>query len=133
MAGAPQLSAADNQLTDEQKAASWKLLFDGNTTEGWRSFKKETFPAKGWTVEDGWLHCQGKIGGDIVSVGEFDQFELEWDWKIESGGNSGVKYFVLESRNSAIGHEYQMLDDERNPDGKVANGKHVTASFYDVL
>jgi hypothetical protein len=58
---------------------------------------------------------------------------LQWDWKLEQGGNSGLKYFVLESRNSALGHEYQMLDDQINPDGKLAEGKRLTASFYDVL
>jgi len=58
---------------------------------------------------------------------------VEWEWKIAREGNSGLKYFVLDSRKSAIGHEYQMLDDERNPDGKLAEGKRITASFYDVL
>lgn len=127
--------AADtaNQLSLEEKTKGWKLLFDGQTPQGWHSFKKSTFPSKGWLVEDGWLHCLGQNGGDILSDGEYDQFDLEWDWKLEPAGNSGLKYFVLESRNSAIGHEYQMLDDQLNPDGKVAQGKHVTASFYDVL
>ena len=127
--------AADpaNQLSAAEKANGWKLLFDGQTPQGWHSFKKSTFPAKGWLVEDGWLYCLGQNGGDILSDGEYDQFDLEWDWKLETAGNSGLKYFVLESRNSAIGHEYQMLDDDLNPDGKVAQGKHVTASFYDVL
>jgi len=122
-----------NQLTPEQKAAGWQLLFDGTSTNGWRSFKKQSFPANAWVIEHGWLHCLGKAPGDIISTGEYDDFELEWEWKLEPGGNSGVKYFVLESRNSALGHEYQMLDDTANPDGKIADGKHLTASFYDVL
>lgn len=128
------LSAAPaNQLTDAEKAAGWKLLFDGQTTRGWRSFKKQTFPAKGWVVEDGWLHCSGKGGGDVISDAQFNDFELQWEWKLAPEGNSGVKYFVLESRSSALGHEYQMIDDEREPDAVKANGKHLTASFYDVL
>ena len=122
-----------NQLTDQEKAAGWKLLFDGKTTEGWRTFKKPSFPSKGWVVEDGWLHCQGKGGGDIISDAEFGDFELQWDWKIAPGGNSGMKYFVIETRNAALGHEYQMIDDERSPDAKSLSGKQVTASFYDVL
>jgi hypothetical protein len=130
---APLWAQSSNQLSPEEKAGGWKLLFDGQTTHGWHSFKKSSFPASGWVVEDGWLHCLGKNGGDLLSDGEFDQFDLEWEWRIEPAGNSGLKYFVLETRNSAIGHEYQMLDDERNPDGKIAQGKHVTASFYDVL
>ncbi len=122
-----------NQLTGEEKAAGWKLLFDGKTTEGWRTFKKQTFPAKGWVVEEGWLHCLGKGGGDIISDAEFGDFELQWEWKQAPAGNSGVKYFVTETRNAALGHEYQMIDDEREPDANSADGKRVTASFYDVL
>jgi Domain of Unknown Function (DUF1080) len=89
-------------------------------------------------VEDGWLHCLGKGGGskgggDIISDAEFNDFELQWEWKQASAGNSGLKYFILESRKEALGHEYQMIDDEREPDAKKAAGKRVTASFYDVL
>jgi len=124
---------AQNQLTPAEKASGWKLLFDGKTTQGWHSFKKENFPAKGWGVEEDWLHGQGKGGGDIVSQQQFDQFDLQWEWKLESGGNSGLKYFVVDSRNSALGHEYQLLDDEKHPDAKAGQGKRVTASFYDVL
>src|SRR5262249_20092708 len=114
-------------------AGGWKLLFDGRTASGWRSFHKTTFPAKGWAVEDGWLHCLAKGGGDIITDAEFNNFELQWDWKIASGGNSGLKYFVLESRDRVLGHEYQLIDDQREPDAKTPGGKHVTASFYDVL
>ena len=134
LAGAAAVAApAVNQLSDEEKAAGWKLLFDGKTTEGWRTFKKQSFPSKGWVVEDGWLHCLGKGGGDIISDGEFGDFELQWEWKQAEVGNSGVKYFVTETRDAALGHEYQMIDDARTPDAKLANGKRVTASFYDVL
>jgi hypothetical protein len=122
-----------NELTPQEKAEGWKLLFDGKTTQGWHSFKKQAFPSHGWVVENGWLHCLGERGGDLLSDGQYDQFEIEWEWKLEPKGNSGLKYFVLDSRSSAIGHEYQMLDDTLNPDGKLANGKRVTASFYDVL
>jgi len=124
---------APNQLSPAEKASGWKLLFDGQNPHGWHSFKKESFPSSGWIVEDGWLQCLGKNGGDLISEGEYDQFDLRWDWKIEPAGNSGLKYFVLGSRASALGHEYQMIDDEKNPDGKIGQGKHVTASFYDVL
>jgi len=122
-----------NQLTAKERAAGWRLLFDGKTTSGWHTFKKQTFPDHGWVVEDGWLHCLGKGGGDVISDASFDNFELEWDWKQASGGNSGLKYFVLDTRPSAIGHEYQMIDDEREPDASKADRKRVTAAFYDVL
>src|SRR6266566_4806832 len=126
-----QRRAAPNQLTEEEKAGGWKLLFDGNSTRGWHSFKKETFPAKGWDMENGWLHGLGKGGGDIISNGEFEQFELQWEWKQAPAGNSGLKYFVLETRSSPLGHEYQMIDDERASD--ASHAKRVTAAFYDVL
>jgi hypothetical protein len=125
--------ATANQLTDQEKAAGWILLFDGQATAGWRSFKKQSFPAKGWTVEEGWLHCLGKGGGDVISQAQFEEFDLQWEWKVGPGANSGVKYFVSESRPSALGHEYQMIDDAREPDGLSGNRKHATASFYDVL
>jgi hypothetical protein len=139
VAAASALSAAPaNQLTDKEKTAGWKLLFDGKTTQGWHTFKTQSFPEKGWVVEDGWLHCLGKGGGnkgggEIISDAEFGDFELQWEWKLAAAGNSGVKYFILESRKEALGHEYQMIDDERTPDAARAGGKHLTATFYDVL
>jgi 3-keto-disaccharide hydrolase len=127
-----------NQLTEPEKAAGWKLLFDGGTTQGWRTFKKQSFPDQGWKAENGWLHCLGKGGGnkgggDIVSDSDFGDFDLQWDWKQAPKGNSGLKYFILESRKEALGHEYQMIDDEHAADG-IKNGRtHITAAFYDVL
>src|SRR3954471_20558442 len=90
--GAPFMVAADsppNQLTEEEKQGGWKLLFDGKSTAGWRGAKQKTFPKKGWEVEDGWLHCLGAGGGDIVTEQTFDQFELKWEWKQAKAGNSG--------------------------------------------
>ena len=134
LAGATLLAAAPaNQLTEEEKLAGWKLLFDGTTPHGWHTFKKQSFPEKGWVVEDGWLHGQGKGGGDLISDAEFDDFELQWEWKLAPSGNSGVKYFVLDSRPQPLGHEYQMLDDEREPGVKKGNRKQFTAAFYDVF
>jgi hypothetical protein len=130
------LHAADsppNQLTEEEKQGGWKLLFDGKSTSGWRGAKQKTFPRKGWVVEDGWLHCLGEGGGDVVTEQTFDQFELKWEWKQAKGGNSGVKYFVTEKGSGALGHEYQLIDDKEHPDAKEGNGKRVTGSFYDVL
>ena len=139
LASAAMLCAAPvNQLTAEEKAAGWKLLFDGKTTQGWRTFKQQSFPAKGWMVEDGWLHCLGKGGGnkgggEIITEAEFDDFELQWEWKLAAAGNSGLKYFVIETRDEALGHEYQMIDDERAPGVDKGNRKQLTASFYAVL
>jgi hypothetical protein len=110
--------------------APGRLSLTAKTLEGWQLFNGKPIP-KGWDVADGWLHGQGKNGGDILSAGQFEQFELEWEWKIAPKGNSGLKYFVPDSRKEALGHEYQMLDES---DAASAHpDKHTTASFYDVL
>ena len=126
-------NAEPNQLTDAEKQAGWKLLFDGKTTQGWRGYGKQTFPDKGWTVEDGILKKVAKVrGGDIITGETFGDFDLSWEWRISLAGNNGIKYLVTEDRPSAPGHEYQMIDDQRHPDAKV--GPHrATSSFYDVL
>jgi hypothetical protein len=119
---------APNTLTPEEKAAGWRLLFDGKTTTGWRGFKKATFPTNGWAVADGWLNkLAGQTGGDVITLEQFSDFELSWEWRIPAKANNGVKYMILEERG-AIGHEYQMLDD-RKPFAR----KQKTAAFYDVL
>lgn len=125
----PLVAATPNTLSPAEKAAGWRLLFDGKTTQGWRGFKKAAFPDQGWSVQDGWLVKLANVrGGDIISVDTFDNFEFSWDWKISPHGNNGVKYFITEKRaGGAVGHEYQMMDDV----GKT--GKHSTGSFYDVL
>ena len=118
-----------NTLTAAEQAAGWKLLFDGRTPTGWRGYRKTGFPDRGWVIEDGVLKkVAGVRGGDIITVEPFDDFELSWEWRIAAGGNSGVKYFILEAGGSAVGHEYQMIDDSR-----VRDPKGSTGSFYDVL
>jgi hypothetical protein len=113
-------------------------LFDGKSLKGWRGYKKADAAGSRWAVQDGMLMLPADDGKDtrgardIISEGTYDLFDLTWEWKIAEGGNSGLKYFVLEDRDSAIGHEYQMIDDARHPDAKV--GPHrQTAAFYDVL
>jgi|ERR1043166_46889 hypothetical protein len=126
------VSAADksaNTLTAAEKAEGWRLLFDGKSTDGWHSFKKKTFPDKGWVVEDGILKKVPKVnGGDIITTDEFDNFDFQWDWQIPEKANNGIKYFITEERAQAIGHEYQMIDEST-----VKVKKDSTASFYDVL
>lgn len=108
---------ADNSLTEDEKSLGWMLLFDGENTDGWRAFNGSTFP-EGWTVEDGSLKALGTggdIGGDIVfGPMEFEQFELEFTWKIAPGGNSGIFYHVVEDPKYKApyetGPEYQVID-----------------------
>src|SRR5882724_7442882 len=90
---ADEADAPANQLTASEKAAGWRLLFDGKSTAGWRSFKKDTFPSKGWVVEDGILKKVANVrGGDIITTNEFDDFDFQWDWRIAPKANNGIKY-----------------------------------------
>jgi len=125
--------APANQLTPEERAAGWRLLFDGRSTTGWRGFKKPAFPEKGWVVEDGCLkHLRRGGGGDIITDASFDDFEVSFEWRLAPKANSGLKYFITEARSAAIGHEYQLIDDVGLGYAKPGS-KHQTASFYDVL
>jgi Domain of Unknown Function (DUF1080) len=125
--------AEPNTLTDAEKKAGWRLLFDGKTTNGWVAIGKSEFPKKGWVVEDGTLKVIAKGGGgDIVTSERFDDFDLEWEWRIEKGGNSGLKY-NLPDPNKGVGCEYQLIDDDGHIDAKLAGGTRTTASLYDVL
>jgi hypothetical protein len=131
-------AAAANTLTAAEQREGWTLLFDGSSLKGWRGYKKPDATGSRWKVEDGWLTLPPDNGQDtrgardIISTGTFDQFDLRWEWRIAQGGNSGVKYFILEDLDSAIGHEYQIIDDERHPDAKIGP-KRQTAALYDVL
>jgi 3-keto-disaccharide hydrolase len=116
----------------------WIQLFDGKSLAGWRGYKAKDASATRWKVENGTLTVPQTGAGDtkgrndLITDATYDQFHLRWEWKIAPGGNSGVKYFVLEDQPAAIGHEYQLIDDERHPDAKI--GPHrQTAALYDVM
>ena len=116
----------------------WTNIFDGASLKGWRGYKQPDATKTRWKVESGMLTVDPGDGSDtrgardLITTGTYDNFELAFEWKITPGGNSGVKYFVLEDRDSAIGHEYQVIDDSGHPDAKI--GPHrQTAAFYDVL
>jgi hypothetical protein len=116
------LTAADdskiNTLTGSEKAAGWKLLFDGKTLTGWHNFKKEGV-RPGWQVKDGTLACvDPHDAGDIVTADKFDWFELELDYNISEGGNSGIMYHVTEEGNAAwaTGPEIQLEDNAKAAD-----------------
>ncbi len=128
--------AADNALTAEEKAAGWKLLFDGKSLAGWRAYGKPQDTAAigpGWKVEAGVLKkVAGVKGGDIITESTFEDFELSWEWRLAKGANNGVKYLVTEQRPQAPGPEYQMIDD-LDPQWANLAPKSRTASLYDVL
>jgi len=111
-----------NTLTEKEKADGWKLLFDGKTTAGWHAFRGKDVGDK-WKVIDGALVLKakdGKRGGDIVTDDEFADFDLSFEWKVTPGANSGVMYRVSEEEGAPFltGPEYQILDNQRHPDGK---------------
>jgi hypothetical protein len=132
-----------NVLSEQEKKNGVKLLFDGSTTSGWRGAYKTSFPEKGWEIKDGMLHVlkasggESTNGGDIVTTDEFSAFDLQFEFRLTEGANSGVKYFVTESEGnegSAIGLEFQILDDERHPDAKQGVvGNRTLASLYDLI
>ena len=106
------------ETTATDKQGDWIELFDGKTLVGWHGFNK-TGDIPNWTVEDGALVCLGAAkdasGGDIVTDKKFEDFELEWDWKVDKGSNSGVMYHVVEDPKYKspyeTGPEYQIIDD----------------------
>ena len=127
------LGDESNTLTTGESAAGWKLLFDGRTLHGWQPIGKPGVPAKGWIVQDGAIfHGQAAGGGDIVTVEHFEDFELVWEWKIGAVGNSGVKYNLPDPAQN-IGFEYQLIDDEKHPDGLRGGRSHQTAALYDLI
>jgi len=132
-----------NSLTAYEKKNGWRLLFDGKTSNGWRSAKGNVFPEKGWMISNGVMAVVGAEGkestngGDIITNEQYAAFDLSFEFKLTPGANSGVKYFVTlaeQSSGSAIGLEYQVLDDTLHPDAKLGrDGNRTLASLYDVI
>ena len=141
---ATEINHIDNYLSDDQLSKGWRFLWDGKTSKGWRGAKLKEFPKNGWNIEDGLLKVvsngglESKGGGDIVTIKKFSNFELEVDFKITKGANSGIKYFVDTQMNkgegSAIGLEFQILDDKNHPDSKKGVlGNRTVGSLYDLI
>ncbi len=136
---------ATNTLTAKEKREGWHLLFDGKTSDGWIGANMKSFPDKpgGWIVKDGMITIQNSGGeeaqnaGDIITVKEYSAFDLKFSFRLSRGANSGVKYFVTlneDTHGSAIGLEYQLLDDAVHPDAKLGrNGDRTLASLYDLI
>jgi len=140
----PEVSYLDNALSSAQKEEGWKLLWDGKSSEGWRGAKLDAFPEAGWIMENGILTveksggAESANGGDIVTIKKYKSFILEVDFRITRGANSGIKYFVDPDLNtgagSAIGCEFQILDDRNHPDAKKGiAGNRTLASLYDLI
>lgn len=137
-------SAAPNTLTNDEKAVGWSLLWDGATSDGWRGARSQEFPKAGWEVKDGMLIInetgggESAAAGDIITREKFSDFELQLEFKITPGANSGIKIFVDPELNkgegSSIGPEFQILDDQRHPDAKLGrDGNRTIGSLYDLI
>ncbi|CAN5441370.1 DUF1080 domain-containing protein [soil metagenome] len=133
-----------NSLTEREKEQGWELLWDGKTEAGWKGAHKDDFPEKGWEMNDGVLTVQesgggeSEHGGDIVTEKQYGAFDLQLQFQLTEGANSGIKYFVTEreevGKASAIELEYQLLDDEKHPDAKKGReGNRTLASLYDLI
>lgn len=132
-----------NNLSAAEKKDGYTLLFDGFSTKGWKGAYKPGFPEKGWEVKDGTLTVvpsdgkESTNGGDIVTTKEYAAFDLSFQFKLTPGANSGVKYFVTLKENnpgSAIGLEFQVLDDKLHPDAKMGrDGNRTLSSLYDLI
>jgi hypothetical protein len=147
------IGGAPNTLTAQEKAGGWQLLWDGKTTDGWRSPKSNEFPIKSWKLQDGEFSVvssgngESQAGGDIITEKSYANFELVADFKTTLGCNSGIKIFVQPSISpidkvtgkptavgSAIGLEYQILDDANHPDAKLGrDGDRTMGSLYDLI
>ena len=142
--GIEEVNAIANTISDQEKQEGWKLLWDGKTSNGWRGARLDHFPEKGWIIDDGILKVmksgggESAFGGDIVTKKKYKNFVLRVDFKITEGANSGVKYFVDPDLNtgegSAIGCEFQILDDNKHPDAKLGvEGNRTLGSLYDLI
>jgi hypothetical protein len=127
-----------NNLDPEEKAQGWRLLWDGKSAKGWRGADAAGFPAKGWSMANDELAVEPKGGGgDIMTDEEFGAFELQMEFKVSAGANSGIIYLLTSPHDPAsgapLGLEYQILDDERHPDAKLGiDGNRTLASLYDI-
>ncbi len=139
-----EVSLLKNNLTSWEKDHGFRLLWDGETSNGWRGAKLDEFPASGWRIQDGELTILATNGGestgpgDIVTTKRYGDFELELQFKITKGANSGIKYLVDPTLNkgagSAIGCEFQILDDANHPDAKMGvEGNRTVGSLYDLI
>ena len=122
----------DNTLSEAERHAGWQLLFDGQSLDQWRTYSEQTArPA--WQIQDGAIVLTQRGGGDLITRKPFENFELQLQWKIAQGGNSGIFFNADESELPIYVHaaEIQILDDARHPDNKQANRR--SGSLYDLI
>jgi hypothetical protein len=125
-----------NAISEQERSNGWNLLWDGKSTRGWRAIDKESFPADRWELKDGVLAVQKgaqDAGGDIITRDEFGPFDLQFEFKLAPGTNTGIRYLVSEGEGQAFGLEYCLLDDEHHPGTKKGvAGNRTLASLCDL-
>jgi hypothetical protein len=139
----PHKASDINKLSSREKKDGWQLLFDGTTTNGWHKYGGGPV-GSAWKVRDGYLYLdtsikenwQIKNGGDIISDEEYDNFELQLEWKIAKDGNSGIIFYIHEDKSKynwpwETGPEMQVLDNNGHPDAKII--KHRAGDLYDLI
>lgn len=150
LAGSAYARQTPNQLSSAERAAGWRLLFDGRSLAGWRGLGYDSVPTAHWVVDNGAIKkiASGQVpklpdgqpakGGDLMTVDSFTDFELAWEWKVTPGANSGLKYNVSEElswktapNHAALGFEYQIQDDSLGEDIKLAT--HRTGALYELV
>lgn len=156
-ANAPEYTVVEKEHVDlaqfPQDADGYYVIFDGTSTNGWRGYGKDALPSR-WSIEDGCLKFSGTgtgegqtgDGGDVIFAHKFRNFELELEWKVSKGGNSGIFYLAQEvttknedgtERYEPIyisAPEYQVLDNANHPDAKLGvDGNRQSASLYDMI
>ena len=120
-----------------QGKPKWHVLFDGQSTVQWRGFRRDTFPAKCWQIEKGSIKtvvgCDKSDQVDIVTREKFRNFELELEWRVAPGANSGIVYLISEDQDQTwkTGPEMQVLDDDKHPDGKKPSTS--AGSLFDLI
>lgn len=132
------MSNAQNTLNEDEMEEGWELLFDGSTTEGWRSYNGDQFPDEGWIAEDDMLTVLSDGGGgDIITENQYGNFELKLEWRVQKSGNSGIFYRAMEQPTQPIywsAPEFQILDNENHPDAEMGeDGNRKAASLYDLI
>lgn len=120
-----------NGLTAEEKAAGWRLLFDGESLSQWRSYQEDEVNS-GWGVENGCITRLG-MGGDLITREQFGDFELKLEWRISDSGNSGIFIRGDESGRTIhyTGYEMQVLDNAGHSDASYPS--HRSGAYYDMI
>jgi hypothetical protein len=128
------------KLTDEEKAAGWKLLFDGENNYGLRGLTHNDWINRGWKIDKGTLFCVKDIkqmgfvtGGHLITAEQFLDFEFSFEWKLSVSGKTGIMYFASGTKEKPVGFVYSIIDDSHHPDGLKGGAIKRSGALYGIL